>query len=46
LIEAYKARKAMIEFIEKYSERKTISDIIYNKDKTKINIDVNQIIFC
>jgi hypothetical protein len=45
LVEAYKARKAMIEFIEKYSERKTISNIIYNKDK-QIAIDVNQIIFC
>ena len=45
LVEAYKARKAMIEFIEKNPERKTISDIIYNKDK-QIIIDVNQIIFC
>ena len=40
LVEAYKARKAMIEFIEKNPERKTISDIIYNKDK-QIVIDVN-----
>ena len=35
----------MIEFIEKNPERKTISDIIYNKDK-QIVIDINQIIFC
>ena len=33
IVEAYKARKDMIEFIEKNPERKTISDIIYNKDK-------------
>ena len=45
LVEAYKARKAMIDFIEKNPEKKTISDIIYNKDK-QIVIDVNQIIFC
>ena len=45
LIDAYRTRKAMIEFIEKNPERKTISDIIYNKDK-HIVIDVNQIIFC
>lgn len=46
LVEAYKSRKAMIEFIEKHPERKTVFDIIYNKDKRIINIDVNQIIFC
>ena len=45
IVEAYKARKDMIEFIEKNPERKTISDIIYNKDK-QIVIDINQIIFC
>ena len=45
IVEAYKARKNMIEFIEKNPERKTISDIIYNKDK-QIVIDINQIIFC
>ena len=45
LVEAYRGRKAMIEFIEKNPERKTISDIIYNKDKQNV-IDINQIIFC
>lgn len=48
LIEAYKSRKAMIEFVDKYPDRKTVFDNIYDYDKDKklIIIDVNQIIFC
>ena len=47
LIDGYRARKAMIEYTEKFVDKNTnVSNNIYNEDKTMINIDVNQIIFC
>ena len=45
IVEAHKATKDMIELTEHHPARKTISDIIYNKDKQNV-IDINQIIFC
>ena len=47
LVDGYKARKVMIEYTERFIDKNTnVFKNIYNKDKTIINIDVNQIIFC